>query len=125
MFEVSIGGETFEAEVSFYTAALYEMEFRKDLLKDFFGDVLRLSDQVEVDDDMNIVNIDFDKINWMASGRVLWAAIKTADSSTPGDYEWSKTTSGLNLWNIREKLASEVSDCFFRPDAAEEDIERG
>lgn len=121
MFEVSINGKKVEAEVSFYTATLYEAEFRKDLLKDFFGDVLKMGEQVEVDDDMNVVNIDFEKINWMAANRVLWAAIKTADETAPNYYEWSKKTKGVNLWSARDRLAAEVADCFFRADVAEEE----
>ena len=121
MFEVSINGKKVKAEVSFYTATLYEAEFRKDLLKDFFGDVLKIGEQIEVDDDMNVVNIDFEKINWMAANRVLWAARRTADESAPNYNEWSKKTKGVNLWSARDTLAAEVADCFFRADIAEEE----
>ena len=34
MFEVSINGKKKMAEVSFYTAQLYESEFRKDIIQD-------------------------------------------------------------------------------------------
>lgn len=121
MFEVTIDGKTTKAEVSFYTATLYEAEFKKDLLQDFFGDVLKLSEQVQVDDDLNVVNIDFQKINWMAANRVLWAAIKTADESVPYYTEWSKKARGVNMWDMRDVLANEVADCFFRPEPAGEE----
>lgn len=122
MFEVSIDGKKAKAEVSFHTAVLYEAEFRKDLLKDFFGDALKASEQVELDDDMNVVGIDFEKINWSAATRALWAALKTADESVPNYYEWSKNTKGVNIWVVRDELAGEVADCFFRADVAEEEI---
>lgn len=123
MFEVSIDGKKVKAEVSFKTAVLYESEFRKDLLKDFFGDALKANEQVEFDDDMNVVNIDFERINWSAATRALWAAIKTADDSAPNYYEWSDETKGVNLWLVRDALAGEVADCFFRADIAEEEVE--
>lgn len=121
MFEVSIDGKKVKAEVTFYTATLYEAEFRKDMLKDFFGDVLKMSEQIQVDEDLNVVNIDFEKINWMAANRVLWAAVKTADESVPYYAEWAKKTKGANLWDVRDALANEVADCFFRPEPAGEE----
>ncbi|MBQ9005962.1 MAG: hypothetical protein IJ092_06280 [Atopobiaceae bacterium] len=124
MFEVSIDGKKMKAEVSTLTAVLYESEFRKDLLTDFFGDILKTTEQVqvkEVDGEQVVVNVDFEKINWMAALRVLWAAVKTADESAPSFHEWSRKTKGLDLWGIRDELAGEVADCFFRAQAAEEE----
>jgi len=122
MFEISIDGKKTKVEVTFYTAHLYEAEFRKDMLQDFFGDVLKTEEQIQVDEDQNIVNIDFQKINWLAANRVLWAAIKTADESAPNYFEWSKKTRGTNMWEARDSLAAEVADCFFRADVAEEEV---
>ena len=121
MFEVSINGEKVEAEVSFLTAVLYESEFGKDMIQDFFGDILKMGDQVVLDEDLNVVSIDFERINWMAANRVLWAAIKTADDSAPGYRKWAKQTKGVDMWGIRDELAGEVSDCFFRPSLAQEE----
>lgn len=121
MFEVSIDGKKVKAEVSFYTATLYEEEFRKDLLQDFFGDVLKSSEQISIDEDSNIVNINFEKINWQAANRVLWASIKTANESAPSYHAWSKNTKGVNMWEVRDELAGEVADCFFRTELAEEE----
>lgn len=121
MFEVSIDGKQVKADVTFYTAYLYEAEFKKDMLRDFFGDVLRMSDQVEFDEEQNIINVSFDKINWLAANRVLWAAIKTADDSAPNYYGWSKKVKGVDMWGVRDTLAAEVADCFFRAQPAEEE----
>ena len=121
MFELSIDGKKVKAEVSFYTAYLYEAEFKKDMLRDFFGDVLKVAEQIQVDENQNIVNIDFERINWLAANRVLWAAVKTADDSAPNYYEWAKKTRGVNLWDARDQLAGEVADCFFRAQLAEEE----
>lgn len=124
MFEVSINGEKSKAEVSFLTAEIYESEFKKDLLQDFFGDVLKANEQLKVDEELNVVSVDFEKINWMAANRVLWAAVKTADESAPGYRAWARQTKGVNMWEVRDTLAGEVADCFFRSELAEEETEQ-
>ena len=122
MFDLEIGGKKVKAKVTFYTAQLYEAEFRSDLISDFFG-VQEDQSIIEVEDGA-IAKIDFTKTNWLATAKVLWAAVKTAKESTPGYAQWMKNTSGLNLWLVREQLASEVSDCFFRSGSAEEGDEQ-
>ncbi len=116
MFEVSIDGKTVKGEVTFYTAQLYEAEFRSDIIKDLFGEQ-DTSPALELDGE-SIVRIDFTKVNWFATMKVLWAAIKTADDSTPNYTEWMKRTRGLNLWMVQELLGAEVADCFFRAETA-------
>lgn len=121
MFEIEINGKQVKAEVSFYTAYLYEAEFQRDLIKDFLG-VQNNEATVEFDGDA-VVKIDFTRIDWNASQRALWAAIKTANDKTPGFEKWMKQAKGVNMWLAREFLASEVSDCFFRAEIAGEEIE--
>ena len=112
MFEVEIDGKKQKAEVSFYTAQLYESEFRKDIIQDLFGQQSLLTPiQMEGEE---VVSIDFTKVNWLSVAKVLWAALKTADESTPNYTAWMKATKGLNMWLVQEQLASEVADCFFR-----------
>lgn len=116
MFEVEIDGKQVKADVTFYTAQLYEAEFRSDMIKDLFGE-----QTMEPDVEMSggsIVRIDFRKTNWLATAKVLWAAVKTADESTPSYTSWMKATKGLNMWLISEVLSAEVADCFFRAEAA-------
>lgn len=117
MFEVEIDGKKVKAEVSFFTATLYEAEFQKDLIQDFFG-VQTGEAAVVFEDGETIASIDFTKISWTATQRTLWAAIKTADENAAGFQKWMKSTSGTNLWTVREQLAEAVSDCFFRTEAA-------
>lgn len=117
MFEVEIDGKKVTAKVTFYTAQLYEAEFRSDMIKDLFGET-SLEPAVTVDGDDNVLKVDFNKVNWTAMAKVLWAAIKTADESTPGYTSWMKRTSGVNMWLVQEVLGAEVADCFFRAEAA-------
>ena len=116
MFEIEIDGKKCKAEVTFYTAQLYEAEFRKDLIQDLFG-VQALASPLEMEGEA-IATIDFTKVNWLSTAKVLWAALKTADESTPGYTAWMKSTSGLNMWLVQEQLASEVADCFFRSETS-------
>jgi len=119
MFEVSIDGKKVKAEVTFYTAQLYEAEFRSDIIKDLFGEQ-NAGSVIDFSGD-DVIRIDFTKVNWTAMMKVLWAAVKTADDSTPGYTEWMKRTKGLNLWLVQEMIGAEVADCFFRAEAAGEE----
>ena len=129
MFQVEIDGKKYDAEVTFYTAHLYEMEFKADLIQELFG--IQTADpsigfDVEgegEDAKLQIARIDFTKVSWTAVAKVLWAAIKTADDNTPSYTQWMKNTSGANLWLVQEQIGAEVADCFFRSGAAEEDVE--
>lgn len=129
MFQVEIDGKTYDAEVTFYTAHLYEMEFKTDLIQDLFG--IQTADpsvgfDVEgegEDAQLKIARIDFTKVSWTAVAKVLWAAIKTADENTPSYTQWMKSTSGANLWLVQEQIGEEVADCFFRAGTPEEDVE--
>lgn len=122
MFEFEIDGKKTKAEVSFYTAYLYEAEFQRDLIKDFLG-VQDSEVPVEFDGEA-VVKIDFTRIDWNASSRALWAAVKTANAGAPSYEKWMKQAKGVNMWLVRELLAVEVGDCFFRADAAGEETEQ-
>ena len=119
MFEFEVNGEKKQAEVSFYTAQLYEAEFQSDLIKDLFGQQ-DTTPQFELDGDA-VVMIDFTKVNWTAAAKALWAACKTADDATPSYSAWMKATKGMNFWLVYELLSAEVADCFFRAEASATD----
>ena len=120
MFDFEIGGKKVQAEVTFYTAWLYETEFQGDMLKDLFGEQ-DFDDPIVVDGG-RVVKVDFTKVNWTAVTRVLWAACKTADDKTPSYRAWMKDAKGANLWELNEVLSAEVADCFFRAEAAGEEV---
>lgn len=119
MFEISIDGKMVKAEVTFYTAWLYEAEFGKDLISDFYG-VQDLSPVVSANDDE--FKVDFTKVNWLAATRVLWAAIKTAKTNTPAYQEWMRKTQGIDTWTVRQKLDEAITECFFRTETAREEV---
>lgn len=120
MFEVKIGDEECKAEVTFYTAALYESEFHSDIVADLFGVQGRDSNPFSVAKGA-VVAIDFSKVSWLAVAKATWAAIKTADPSTPSYATWIRKARGVNFWDLREALLEDASDCFFRAEAAEEE----
>ena len=127
MFDVQIGGKTVKAEVTFYTAQLYEMEFQSDMLRDILGvqergGAVELEfEEVDGESVPVVAKIDFTKVSWSAVMKALWAAIKTADPMTPSYAQWAKETSGLNLWDLNGVIGDEISDCFFRSEAAGEE----
>ena len=126
MFTFQANGKTYEAKATFYTAYLYEMEFRSDLIRDLFGvqtaeQPLEIERTGDGDDDYRIVKIDFTKVNWTVVAKALWAAVKTANPATPAYSEWMKETSGVNLWLVQDELGNEISECFFRPETAREE----
>lgn len=121
MFEVSINGKKVKAEVSFYTAWLYENEFGKDLISDFYG-VQDFTPIVDVEGG-DMVKVDFTKVNWLAATRALWAAMKTASDKTAPYREWMKKTSGVDTWELRRQLDEAITECFFRSEPAEEETQ--
>lgn len=126
MFTFEANGKTYNAKVTFYTAHLYEMEFRSDLIRDLFGvqtaeQPLEIERTGDGEDDYRIVKIDFTKVNWTVVAKALWAAVKTANKATQNYAEWMQSMSGVNLWFIQDQLGEEISDCFFRAEAPEED----
>jgi hypothetical protein len=125
MFEIEIGGEKIKAEVSFYTAQLYEAEFSSDIIKDFFGksDLASPVKLANKGGAAEVVSVDFTKTNWTAAMKALWASVKTADELTPGYYTWVRKCSGVNMWEVQDVLANEIADCFFRAGAAAEEAE--
>lgn len=119
MFEVSIDGKKVKGEVTFYTSWLYENEFAKDLISDFYG-VQDMSPIMSMDGDE--FKVDFTKVNWNAATRVLWAAVKTVKPNTPSYTEWMRKTRGVDTWDVRQKLDEAITECFFRTEAPAEEI---
>ena len=117
MFDVTIGDKTYKAEVSFYTAVLYESEFQSDIIADLFGVQGRSKNPFSIDGDE--VEVDFTKVGWLSVAKATWAAIKTENAATPSYTSWMKKARGVNFWDLREALIEDASECFFRPETAE------
>lgn len=124
MFEIKIGDKACKAEVSFYTAQLYEAEFKADLIKDFYGKQDVSEPPIGLDGKgERVVSIDFTRVDWLALTRVMWAAIKTADAKAPGYAAWMRSVKGVNLWDFQREVDAEIADCFFRAEAPGEKAE--
>lgn len=125
MFKVNVDGRELDAEVSFYTAQLYEVEFNSDMISDLFGKQDDDSGAVKIAGKgakARIVSIDFTKVKWICVARILWAACKTADEEVGSYSSWMREMKGVNFWDLRSQLIDEVSDCFFRTAPAGEDL---
>lgn len=113
MFEVSIDGKKHKADITFYTAWLYESEFHADLISDFYG----VQDMTPVaTGEGDAFRVDFTRVNWGALMRVLWAALKTAKQSTPPYSAWVKNVRGIDSYTLRGQVDEAIADCFFRPE---------
>ena len=119
MFEVVVNGKKTKAEVTFYTAWIYEAEFQSKLIQDYMGG--QEFDEVGDENGSSIAIVKFDSIDWLTMTRVLWAAIKTAKDSTPSYEQWIRKAGGSNLWEARASLDEAITDCFFRSEAAGEE----
>ena len=112
MFEVEINGAKHKAEISFYTAWLYESEFQSKLIQDYMKG--QDFDEVTNEGGMAVAVVKFDSIDWVTVTKILWAAIKTAEESTPPFEKWLRESGNANLWDARNEIDSAITDCFFR-----------
>ena len=134
MFKVEIGGKTVEADVTFYTAYLYEAEFTSNIIQDVYGRQgedspqfveMEVSKDEDGDESVKVRSIDFSAVNWTSLLKATWAAIKTVNPRTRGYADWLKDSSGIDLVEIRGELINAIDDCFFRSRASEEESEKG
>lgn len=121
-FEFDVNGEKKTAEVTFYTAQLYEAEFMSDIIADLFGS-LNANDAEFSFEDGALVGIDFTKVSWTSVTKALWAAVKTADANTVPYPIWVRGMDGVNLWDVRDALIDAMSECFFRSETAEKKVD--
>lgn len=119
MFEVSIDGKKVKADVTFYTAWLYEAEFQSKLIQDYMDG--QEYDEATDGEGNPIAIVKFESIDWMTMTKILWAAIKTVKDSTPPYEQWMRKASGANLWDARADLDAAITDCFFRAETAGEE----
>lgn len=112
MFEVELNGKKVKADVTFYTAWVYEAEFQSKLVQDY----MKSQSYTESEDGEGgkVLLVDFESVDWLTITRVLWAAIKTAKESTPGYEDWIRKTGGADFLSVRSDLDKAISDCFFR-----------
>ena len=107
-------GNEVEVELGFETLVIYEEEFGRDLIKDFFGKTeVPVGDEADGSEDT--VTIDFTQTNWTAITRVVWAGARTAaGDGFPGYREWIRTVSDMNLRQASDTMMPEAIRKFFR-----------
>lgn len=111
-----------EIEATAWTLVIYEHEFKRDLIADFYGkhDLSELGDN----------SLDFTSENWNADLRVLWAMAKTAYEladmrgearpidKVPSYVEWVKGVGKVNMHLISKTISEVAQDGFFHTGAA-------
>lgn len=109
--EFDIDGKKVEGSFTVETLVVYEQEFGRDLVQDYYG-------RPTEDEDDGSVIFDFTKTNWTTITKVMWAAIKTANPKTKPYQKWVKGKTGLNLYDSALKIFEAVQDGLFRPSPA-------
>lgn len=116
-----------EYEATTYTLVLYEQEFKGDLIKDVFGKVDLRNAQTLLDDDGNIVVIDYTSDNWMAELKAFWAMLKTSEAIcrrenrpclvVPSFIEWTQATRSIDMAELSRIVVTELNRGLFRAGA--------
>lgn len=95
---------------------IYEQEFHADIIQDLFGKIDVKDDQSE---DGVLFSVDYRQTNWTNCVKALWAGLKNADERTPPWKEWSRSTEGIDLNEISNKVIHEAWRMFFRAGASD------
>ena len=107
-----------------YTVVLYEQEFKRDIIKDVFGRIDLRKAGANVDENGNVVVLDYTMDDWNAELRALWALLKTAYELSkknnekrkriPGFAEWVLGIGAVNFSEISHAVVAECDRGFFR-----------
>lgn len=129
--KVKVGEKEEEIILSVETLTIYEEEFDRDMLQDFFGVVEVKKDELKAfdvekdsgesqekdeqsnEDDEVAFTIDYTSTNWTAITKVLWAGLRTANRATPAYAAWVKRLGPINLNVINNQLTPECIRQFF------------
>ena len=103
---------------------VYEQEFKSDLIKDVFGTIDLTKEEIGVDEDGNVVRVDYTNNNWIAELKAFWAMLKTSEAiarregrkaePVPRFIEWCLTTEEVNLWELSRITIFELNRGLFR-----------
>lgn len=120
-----------EYEATTYTLVVYEQEFKSDLIKDVFGKIDLRNAQSLVDDEGNIVVVDYTSDNWIAELKAFWAMLKTSEAiarrenrpclQVPSFVEWCITTRSIDMGELSRIVITELNRGLFRAGATEAD----
>lgn len=122
-------GTEHEYEATTYTLVVYEQEFKKDLIKDVFGRVSLVDAGRNIDENGNVIAMDFTIDNWMADLRAFWAMLRTSAEiarsegrrvePVPSFVQWCLKTRGIDMAEITRVVFDECQRGLFRSGAAD------
>ena len=122
-------GTEHEYEATTYTLVVYEQEFKKDLIKDVFGRIDITQAVRNIDDDGNVIAMDYTMDNWTAYPRAFWAMLRTSEEicrregrkheAVPSFVQWCLDTRGIDMGELSQAVFDECQRGLFRAGAAD------
>lgn len=122
-------GTEHEYEATTYTLVVYEQEFKKDLIKDVFGRIDINQAVRNLDEDGNVIAMDYTMDNWVAYPRAFWAMLKTSEAIckregrkcevVPSFIQWCLDTRDIDMGEISQAVFDECQRGLFRAGAAD------
>lgn len=120
-----------EYEATTYTLVVYEQEFKSDLIKDVFGRIDLRNSQTILDEDGNLVVVDYTSDNWIGYLKAFWAMLKTSEAicrrenrpclAVPSFNQWSLETRSIDMAELSHVVIAELNRGLFRAGAADSD----
>lgn len=120
-----------EYEATTYTLVVYEQEFKSDLIKDVFGRIDLRNSQTVLDDDGNLIVVDYTTDNWIGYLKAFWAMLKTSEAicrrenrpclAVPSFNQWSLETRSIDMAELSSVVVRELNRGLFRTGAADSD----
>lgn len=120
-----------EYEATTYTLVVYEQEFKSDLIKDVFGRIDLRNSQTVLDDDGNLIVVDYTNDNWIGYLKAFWAMLKTSEAicrrenrpclAVPSFNQWSLETRSIDMAELSSVVVRELNRGLFRTGAADSD----
>lgn len=120
-----------EYEATTYTLVVYEQEFKSDLIKDVFGRIDLRNSQTILDEDGNLVVVDYTSDNWIGYLKAFWAMLKTSEAicrrenrpclAVPSFNQWSLETRSIDMVELSHVVIAELNRGLFRAGAADSD----
>ena len=124
-------GTEHEYEATTYTLMVYEQEFKSDLIKDVYGVIDLRKGQNVVDENGNIIVLDYTQDNWMSYLKAFWAMLKTSEAiarsegrisePVPSFVQWCLATKDINLADLSKIVFAECNRGLFHTGAAASD----
>lgn len=118
-----------EAYATAWTLAIYEQQFKADMIADIYGVIDATRQRITTDNAGNVLRIDYTADHWTKSLQALWAMLYTAaeigfmkgavaaNDRVPAYDAWIKSVGAVDINAINDFVVQEMEKGFFRSPA--------